>query len=244
VVFNLLPYSASSPTAPEQWASKAGLITGRNEFGDIYGLDDELLNMIPQPVKAVVLLFPLTDDFKQKRDARYAEKLKKVGEGHIDPTIIWIKQTIGNACGTMAMLHALANSQAELEPMSPIAEFIDQCKFKTPLERAKLLENTSLFKNIHAETAVTGQTAPPEDLNVDLHFSCFVEAPDTSARASESGVYSRRLIELDGSRDGPMDHGPVGIFLKDVAEVVKEDFIGCSESLKFTMMYLGPPLAD
>ena len=87
-------------------------------------------------------------------------------------------------------------------------------KVKTPLERAKLLENTTLFKNIHAETAVTGQTAPPEDLNVDLHFSCFVEAPDTSARAAEDGVYSRRLIELDGSRDGPMDHGPVEDFLK------------------------------
>lgn len=54
----------------------------------------QLLDMLPQPVKAVVLLFPLTEDFKKKRDARYAEKLKKLGEGHIDPTIIWIKQTV------------------------------------------------------------------------------------------------------------------------------------------------------
>ena len=86
---------------------------------------------------------------------------------------------------------------------------------KTPLERAKLLlENTSPFKNIHAETAVTGQTAPPPDLNVDLHFTCFVEAPDASVRAPASGQYSKRLIELDGSRDGPMDHGVVDNFLK------------------------------
>jgi ubiquitin carboxyl-terminal hydrolase L3 len=87
-------------------------------------------------------------------------------------------------------------------------------KAKTPLERAKLLENTLLFKNIHAETAVTGQTAPPQDLNVDLHFTCFVEAPDASVRTSASGKYSKRLIELDGSRDGPMDHGPVEDFLQ------------------------------
>ena len=56
--------------------------------------------------------------------------------------------------------------------------------------------------------ANTGQTAPPVDLNVDLHFTCFVEAPDPSAG------YLRRLIELDGSREGPMDHGPINDFLQ------------------------------
>jgi hypothetical protein len=101
-------------------------------------------------------------------------------------------------------------------------------KAKTPLERAKLLETTILFRNIHAEIAKTGQTAPPENLNVDLHFSCFVEAPDASTRTSESGEYPNRLIELDGARDGPMDHGPVGDFLKvrnrrGILEVVLAD---------------------
>jgi len=139
------------------------------------------------------------------------------------------------------MLHALMNSPVELEPECPVAQFTDLCKSITPLERAKLLENTPLFKNIHAETAATGQTAPPEDLNVDLHFTCFVEAPDASVRMKEGGESSQRLIELDGSRDGPMDHGPVEDFLKGVAEVVKEDFMSCSESLNFTLMYLGPP---
>jgi len=230
----------SNPVGFNAWASKAGLITTQDEFGDIYGLDDELLAMVPQPVKAVILLFPLTEDFKKKRDTRYAQRLEKVGKGHIDPTIIWIKQTIGNACGTMAMLHALANSPVDLEPESPIAQFIDLSKTKTPLERAKLVENTLLFKNIHAETAVTGQTAPPENLNVDLHFTCFVEAPDASVRTSTRGEYSKRLIELDGSRDGPVDHGLVDDFLKGVAKVVKEDFIDGSESLEFTLMYLGP----
>ncbi|KAF9653328.1 peptidase C12 ubiquitin carboxyl-terminal hydrolase 1 [Thelephora ganbajun] len=234
----------SNPDGFNRWAFKAGLIKTRYEFGDVYGLDDELLNMIPQPVKAVILLFPLADDFKKKQDARYAEKLEKLGNGHIDPTVIWIKQTIGNACGTMAMLHALANSSVELEPNSAMAQFIDLCKSKTPLERAKLLEDTPLFKTIHAETATTGQTAPPKDLHVDLHFTCFVEAPDASVRTSASGESQRRLIELDGSRDGPMDHGPVNNFLKDVAKVVQEDFMGSSESLEFNLMYLGPAAAS
>ena len=54
----------------------------------------QLLAIVPRPVKAVVLLFPLTDDFKDKRNARYAQKLEKVGKGHIDPKVIWIKQTV------------------------------------------------------------------------------------------------------------------------------------------------------
>jgi hypothetical protein len=114
-----------------------------------------------------------------------------------------------------------------------MAQFIDLCKCgciwstfpesqltrntpsaRTPLERAKIFEDTPLFKNIHAETAETGQTAPPKDLKVDLHFTCFVEAPDASVRTSTKGGYSKRLIELDGSRDGPMDHGPVKNFLQ------------------------------
>jgi len=99
--------------------------------------------------------------------------------------------------------------------VEPEAQLIQSTsEAKTPVERAKLLENTSLFKNIHAETAATGQTAPPEDLNVDLHFTCFVEAPDASVRTSARGGYSKRLIELDGSRDGPVDHGRVNDFLK------------------------------
>jgi len=230
----------SNPEGFNAWASKAGLLTARDEFGDIYGLDDELLAMVPQPVKAVILLFPLTEDSKKKRDARYTQKLKEVGEGHIDPTIIWIKQTIGNACGTMALLHALVNSPVEFEPESPITQFIDQCKAKTPLERAKLLENVSPFRSIHAETAVTGQTAPPQDLNVNLHFTCLVEAPDASVRTSTTGQYSKRLIELDGSLDGPVDHGLVDDFLQGVAQVVREAFTDSSESLEFTLMYLGP----
>ncbi len=83
--------------------------------------------MVSQPVKAVILLFPISEVYEQKRreeDERIAEQ----GQPAIDPTVFWMKQTvsappirtgsvldsiryaqISNACGTMALLHALIN---------------------------------------------------------------------------------------------------------------------------------------
>lgn len=68
--------------------------------------------MVPQPVKAVILVFPYGEI--SKSDARKAQEEKSAkdresGKSEIDPTVVWIKQTIGNACGTMALLHALLN---------------------------------------------------------------------------------------------------------------------------------------
>ena len=85
---------------------------------------------------------------------------------------------------------------------------------KTPLERAKFLESTDLFANIHAAAAAGGQTAVPTDLDTDLHFTCFVQAPEASAREAEIATGERRLIELDGRRAGPVDRGESTDLLK------------------------------
>jgi ubiquitin carboxyl-terminal hydrolase L3 len=88
--------------------------------------------------------------------------------------------------------------------------FID----KTPLERAKFLETTDIFADIHAAAAASGQSAVPENLDTDLHFTCFVQAPEASARAAETTTDERRLIELDGRRAGPVDRGKSTDLLK------------------------------
>ena len=78
---------------------------------------------------------------------------------------------------------------------------------KSPLERSKLLETTSLFANIHAEAASSGQTSVPVNLDTDLHFTCFVQAPEAASRETETPTKTMRLIELDGRRAGPVDRG-------------------------------------
>ncbi|KAF8152560.1 hypothetical protein B0H34DRAFT_663742 [Crassisporium funariophilum] len=225
-----------------QWAKKAGLVTSQARFVDVYGLDEELLGLVPRPVKAVVLLFPIDSKGEVKRNTE-DDRIAKDGQPKIDNTIFWVKQTISNACGTIGLIHSLANSAVTFTPTSPLQKYILECHDKTPLERAKTLETTPLFANIHAEAAsdqTVNQTAVQED--TELHFTCFVEAPEQEFRkiAKQGGTADTgmRLIELDGRRNGPIDHGECKDLLKDAANIVKSRYVTGSSSVLFSMMAL------
>jgi len=58
--------------------------------------------MVPQPVQAVLLLFPISEGYeaKRKEEDKDAEISK---EGNKEGEFIWWKQTIGNACGEFSM---------------------------------------------------------------------------------------------------------------------------------------------
>jgi ubiquitin carboxyl-terminal hydrolase L3 len=247
----------SNPDIFNLWAHKVGLIASQSRFEDVYGLDDELLAMVPGPVRAVVLLFPIDAEIEEKHkreDARIATE----GQPKLDNTVFWVKQTIPNACGTIGLIHALANSAAPFSPMSSLQKFIIECKDKTPVERAKALATTSLFANIHAESASStlNQTTPIMD--TELHFTCFVEAPeadfrriarnrdgeDAEEREKETEEVARgsgtgmRVIELDGRREGPIDHGECKDLLKDAAHIIRTQYIAGSSSPNFSVLAL------
>jgi len=56
------------------------------------------------------MLFPITPAYEKARKER--DELVKSEEAPKD--IMFFKQTIGNACGTMGILHAVANSPMHL----------------------------------------------------------------------------------------------------------------------------------
>ncbi|KZT39370.1 peptidase C12, ubiquitin carboxyl-terminal hydrolase 1 [Sistotremastrum suecicum HHB10207 ss-3] len=235
----------SNPEVMNEWSEKAGLDTSEYEFQDVYGLDPELLGMVPQPVQALILIFPITDEYETKR-LEVDRKISEDGQVGLDEGLIYIRQTIGNACGTMALLHAVANTKVKTSPDSPLSTFITQCKGKTPAERSKLLEETDIFASIHLEAAQSGQSsAPSADEDVNLHYTCFVLAASSPASSgtdpnAEHGG-GTRLVELDGRRVGPVDHGPSTDLLQDAAKVVKDVYIGGATSLNFGMIALAPP---
>jgi hypothetical protein len=74
------------------------------DFVDIFGLDDELLAMVPQPAHAVILLYPVGAGMDERRQQQFpANYLPPGGD------IWYLPQTVGNACATVALLHAFAN---------------------------------------------------------------------------------------------------------------------------------------
>ena len=63
--------------------------------------------MVPRPVIAVVLLFPI------EKGGGASDELSTpgaTGPGVEDEEVFYVRQKIGNACGTIALLHALANN--------------------------------------------------------------------------------------------------------------------------------------
>ena len=84
-----------------------------------------------------------------------------------------MKQTIGNACGTIGVIHSLVNNSAALglKADSHIAKFIELTKSLSPDQRAKALEDFEAFAAVHQDSANEGQTRPPgEDEDVKLMY--------------------------------------------------------------------------
>uniref|UniRef100_A0A3B4ZK25 Ubiquitin carboxyl-terminal hydrolase n=1 Tax=Stegastes partitus TaxID=144197 RepID=A0A3B4ZK25_9TELE len=186
------------------------------QFGDVYGLDPELLSMVPRPVCAVLLLFPVTEKyeaFKQEEE----EKLKDQRQ-EVSPDVYFIKQTIGNACGTIGLIHAVANNQGHLE-------------FGELQGNTLCLFSYFVFQSIrvtHESSAQEGQTeAPSLDEKVNLHFIAFVNV-------------GGHLYELDGRKPFPIVHGKTSedTFLEDAVEVCKIFMARDPQEVRFTIIAL------
>lgn len=86
----------SNPEVLTRFANALGLGDGMM-FCDVFSID--LLDMVPQPAMAVVLLFPLTPSIE-------AGTMRDMGDATTDSSTYFCKQTIGNACGTIGLIHA------------------------------------------------------------------------------------------------------------------------------------------
>ncbi|KAF9262343.1 cysteine proteinase [Marasmius fiardii PR-910] len=224
----------SNPKVFNGWASKAGLDITKDSFNDLYSFDPEMLSMIPRPVKAVIFVFPFSE--AQGRRIAEDEKIAREGGNQVDKSVFWMKQTIRNACGAMAIIHSLANVPVTLAPSSPLSTFYDSARPKAPLERSELFANTPEFEVIHSSMISAGQCILPHIDDVcDQAYTAFVLAP------------GKRVVELDGGRTGPVDCGSCEgeeDLLDAVVRIAKDNFIGKSGSIKFNMMYLGQPVLE
>ncbi|KAM3935623.1 ubiquitin carboxyl-terminal hydrolase isozyme L3 [Leptodactylus fuscus] len=196
------------------------------QFVDVYGLDPELLGLVPQPVCALLLLFPVTEKYERFR-AEEEEKIKSHSQD-VDSSVYFMKQTISNACGTIGLIHAVANNRDKLsfESDSALKKFLDDSSALSPEERAKFLEKDESIRVTHESSAQEGQSeAPSIDDKVDLHFVAFVNLHG-------------HLYELDGRKPFPINHGKTcdDTLLEDAIEVCRKFMQREPDELRFTVV--------
>ena len=156
------------------------------EIGECYGLDEDCLGFIPSSCIAMIV--------NAERLKKDQDKIKGDADKKVD---FYMKQsnTLDNACGIIACLHAIFNNQGTVgvNDASVLASFWAQVQDQSPEERCTSLENFAEFKEAHKSYAMQGQSdlAGAQD-DVNHHYTAFVLTPD------------KQLIEFDGTKKGPL----------------------------------------
>ena len=167
-------------------------------FHEVYSLDPDMLAIVPRPAYALLLVFPVSQTYEKFRHEEDKDRQQYKGSGDGEE-VLWYKQTIGNACGLIGLLHSVSNGYAksQIQPGSDLANLLKEAVPLQPEDRAVLLEETDSLEKAHQAAAVTGDTkAPDAQADVDLHYVAFV-------KSEKNG----HLFELDGRRKGPLDRG-------------------------------------
>ena len=126
-------------------------------FHDIPAFEDWAVDMVPTPVLAVVLLFPVTEETeaarRAEREAIAAGGQKLPGEGQ--PPLLHIQQNIGNACGTIGLLHAACHAVVGGDVAAPPADswlgkFISHTGGLSAEAAGEVLEDDVEIEDAHA----------------------------------------------------------------------------------------------
>ncbi|KCV71135.1 hypothetical protein H696_02086 [Fonticula alba] len=194
-------------------------------FEDIFGFDPELLSMVPRPVYAVLLIYPITPEIEEFQTRLYAGK-----KADTSASVFFMQQTVENACGTVALFHSLLNGRKALpiEKESVLDIFYQKNKDLSVEERARAFELSDDIRDHHHDSAQEGETEIPEDNLTNHHYVVFVE-------------HEGKLYELDGRREGPVLHGTTteSSLLEDACKVIDDIYFKNSEgSIEFSALAL------
>ncbi|MED6193866.1 Ubiquitin carboxyl-terminal hydrolase 3 [Stylosanthes scabra] len=221
-----LPLEAN-PDVMNQFLWGLGLPEDEAECCDVYGLDDQLLEMVPKPVLAVLFLYPITPQTEEERLQQENEKREYSSK------VYFMKQTVGNACGTVGLLHALGNPTSEIKLVegSFLDKFFKSTASMDPMQRARFLENDGEVEVAHSVAANAGETVAAD--NAYAHFICF-------------SCVDGQLYELDGRKSEPISHGPSSpsTLLKDAAKVINSMIQKNPDSINFNVIAVSKKSKD
>ncbi|KAH3920638.1 hypothetical protein HBI56_219460 [Parastagonospora nodorum] len=207
------------------------------EFQDVLSLDDpDLLAFLPRPAYALILVFPTTELYEKR--VRDEDSILQMIDGDLpDGDVLFFKQTINNACGLYAILHAVCNGEVRdrMAPDSIIATIKRIAETLNTEECALALEADSALEKAYAQVARIGDTEAPANAQdeVEYHYICFV-------KSHENG----HVYQLDGDRQQPVDLGAMAVdedVLSDKCLDVIRSMIASEEgNMNFSLMALVP----
>ncbi|KYN96195.1 ubiquitin carboxyl-terminal hydrolase isozyme L3, partial [Plasmodium gaboni] len=162
----------SNPDSLYLYSCKLG--QSKLKFVDIYGFNNDLLDMIPKPVQAVIFLYPLNNNIVSENSTISTTDNQNSKENF--DNVWFIKQYIPNSCGTIALLHLYGNlrNKFKLDKDSVLEDFFNKVNEMSAEKRGQELKNNKHIENLHHEFC--GQVENREDiLDVDTHFIVFVQ---------------------------------------------------------------------
>ncbi|KAK6935127.1 Peptidase C12, ubiquitin carboxyl-terminal hydrolase, partial [Dillenia turbinata] len=248
-----LPLEAN-PDVMNQFLWGLGLREDEVECYDVYGLDEELLEMVPKPVLAVLCLYPLTPQCEgeslQEETTAKKKYHQKTSVEEPSSRVYFMKQTVGNACGTIGLLHAVGNvtSEINLFEESFLDRFFKNTANMDPLERAAFLENDREMEMAHSVAATAGDTEQSSNYHAYAHNSVTEFAVHTEHNATNDvdthficfTCVDEELYELDGRKSGPISHGSSSpsSLLQDAAKVIQGMINKNPNSINFNVIAL------
>ncbi|KAI6219592.1 Ubiquitin carboxyl-terminal hydrolase [Aphelenchoides fujianensis] len=198
----------SNPDAFNAFINKLG-IKGAHCV-DVYGFDDELIELVPKPHLALILCYP---NYKKVDEIMKPVYDKLAADGaKIPDDVFFMKQKISNACGTFALFHALTQNVDKLKlGDGPFAKWYEEAKTLGVDERSDSLARSNTLSEAHEAVANSGETDANPEGGVEHHFIAYVNMNGT-------------LFEFDSRMTFPRACGPTSqdTLIKDAGVHCKE----------------------
>lgn len=216
--FHWIPLE-SNPDMLTAFARRIGLESSDAVFSDCVSIDPELLFMVPRPCRALIFLFPCTNMYKAQGERPSALP--------VSDKVYFMKQLVSNACGSIAVIHALINSRQHLaiKEDSFLWKFFTASEAMSPEERGRHLgvagnELKQVSEAVATDVTLSQTAAPAATDTVEAHFICFVPVDG-------------HLYEFDGIRPAPINHGEVtdDDFVEKAAQVIRDQFFSHADEL-------------
>ena len=184
----------NNPEVLSRLCENLGVAPGLS-FHDVPSTSADLLAWIPRPVHALILLCdrPI---YRAARATVEPTIPDYQGCGPDEP-ILWARQTIGHACGLMALLHCLFNLDGGryIAAASELDTLLQRAIELDPTERADLLYQSRFLEEAHMEAASAGSTAAPSPHDENHHHFIALVKKDN------------QVWELNGGMNGPFLRG-------------------------------------